>query len=73
MAGIDSFDGDVVELEKTLRMVEKRRGDLAGIDGRQGERTDLTSDMHVRSVPETETNPRTLSRWRTIARNWDEV
>ena len=65
---IESFDGDILEFEKALRMVEHRRGVLLGPDVRQGERTDLQPRTCVSEV-----HPKTASRYRKIARHWDEV
>jgi len=64
---IESFDGDVVEFEKALRIVEYRRGVLLGPDVTQGERTDLCEHAQV------DVHPRTAVRYRKIARHWDEV
>lgn len=64
---IASMDGDVLELEKALRIVEKRRGDLLG-PSHQGERTDLELRTRMSEVA-----GKTAQRWRTIAQAWDEI
>ena len=38
---VESFDGDSLEYEKALRLVECRRGVLLGVDVKPGDRTDL--------------------------------
>ena len=56
----------VPEYEKALRLVERRRGVLLGVDLRQGQRTDLELPTCVSEV-----HPKTASRYRKIARYWD--
>lgn len=59
---IASFQGDAVEYEKALRLVEKRRGDL--IDG--------VSGLATRGIDD-DSSASTHSRWRKIAAHWEEV
>lgn len=66
---VDSMQGDVVEYEKCLRIIEYRRGVLLGA-GQQGARTDL---QPFPSVEEVDVAPATASRYRSIARAWDDV
>ena len=47
--------------------MEYRRGVLLGPDDRQGERTDLHAHVNV------DVSSQTASRYRKIARHWDEV
>jgi hypothetical protein len=64
---IESLEkGDAVELEKALRIVEARRGELLGLDAQPG-RPSSNMDMHVAI---SETNPKTATRYRKIARHW---
>ena len=56
-----------LEFEKALRMLEKRRGDLAGTDVKSGPRNSSTHGGIE------EGSDGTLSRWRTIARGWDKI
>lgn len=67
---IDAFDGDILEFEKALRLVEKRRGDLLGAELRQGARTDL---QPVPQAVQVEVPRQTAYRWRTLAANWDNL
>ena len=71
---VECYDGDALEFEKALRMLEKRRGDLAG-PPEPGRRTDLQPVTRVLQVsPEIgETDKMTLSRWRIISRGWDKI
>lgn len=64
---IESYDGDNVEFEKALRIVEKRRGDMLGTTVTPGARTDLNTHVEVQE------SSMTMSRWRTIARHWDDL
>lgn len=57
---VDSFDGDALEFEKALRIVEKRRGELLGDDIRH---THVTIEV----------SRQTATRWRTIARKWEDL
>lgn len=66
---IESFQGDRLEFEKALRLVEARRGQLLGPDVRQGERTDLTPPR----AGELDASDGTKHRWRRIARSIDRV
>ena len=60
---------DVLELEKAMRIVEKRRGELLG-PTKQGTRHDLQLLPHAEEV----VIPfATASRYRQIARHWDEL
>ena len=59
---------DVVELEKALRYVEKRRGELLGSNVTQGRRTDLTSP----SLEKCDESEGAKARYRQIARHWDK-
>lgn len=66
---VEAWDGDCVEFEKALRIVEMRRGELR--PGEQGKRTDLTSGH---ACPEVDAvSEKTLSRWRLLARHWNEL
>lgn len=67
---IESFDGDIVEFEKALRIVECRRGVLLDPDVKPGERTDLNRPTRgtVPDIPK-----QTASRYRKIARHWRDV
>lgn len=62
---IESLGGDALEFQKALRVVEKRRGELLG-PTHQGKK--LLS--RVEEVAESEP---TQSRWRSIARWWDDL
>lgn len=64
---VESFDGDAVEFEKALRVVEKRRGDLLGPDVGAGFRTDLSM------LGKVEASPTTMNRWRQLARHWEDL
>lgn len=64
---IEAFGGDRLEFEKAMRIVEKRRGDLLGVDVGPGSRTDLTMQRKV------DEHHDARHRWRTIARNWDKL
>ncbi len=64
---IESFDGDVLEFEKALRVIEKRRGDLLG-PREPGKRTDLQPPPRV-----AEESEGSKQRWRMIARHWDDL
>lgn len=55
---IESMDGDALEFEKALRVLEKRRGDLLASGN-----THVTDDE----------SKMTRSRWRSIARAWEQV
>ena len=55
---VECYDGDALEYEKALRMLEKRRGELAGTKG----------SMHG-----SDSSPATVSRWRSIAEHWDDI
>lgn len=66
---IASFEGDSLEFEKALRIVEKRRGDLLG-EPEPGKRTDL---QPLTCMEEVEASAATINRWRMIARNWEEL
>lgn len=65
---LESFNGDVVEFEKALRVIERRRGELLGTDVTAGTRTDLNTHVKVDDI-----SPMTASRYRAIARAWDRI
>lgn len=66
---IDSLEkGDAVELEKALRIIEARRGELLGLDVTKGSRTDLSTRGKVDQVAAP-----TATRYRKIARHWSVV
>lgn len=65
----ESYGRDVTEARKVWRFVELRRGELAGPDVTQGERTDLRE--HAK-VPD-DASPRSVNRWRKMARHREEV
>ncbi len=67
-AFIEAMGRDRLEFEKALRTVECRRGVLAGPNVRRGARTDLNSAVKVPA----DVSPMTLSRYRNIARAWNE-
>lgn len=62
---VASFDGDALEFEKALRIVECQRGLLLGPDPHQGR-----PGPRVTQVEESDA---TQQRWRRIAREWDAV
>ena len=66
---IESFGGDSLEFEKAMRLVECRRGVLLGVNVKAGERTDLNRTTHGT----VDITKQTASRYRKIARYWDEV
>jgi DNA methylase len=66
-AYLDAHGTDALELEKAMRVVESRRGVIAGVDVLPGERTDLNTRV---KVPDSE-SPMSISRYRKLARNWD--
>ena len=68
---IESMDADSIEFQKALRVVEAKRGELAGEAPGQGSRSDLNFGTHA-EVPD-DADPRTVSRWRTIRRGWDKI
>lgn len=68
---IDSFNGDVVEFEKALRFVEKRRGDLLGEAKRGGDRR--SENQIPRMEDGLGASPPTIHRWRTLSRHWDRL
>lgn len=63
----ESYDLDATELLKALRVIEYRRGVLAGDPG-QGARTDLQLRQYAAEVDDA--SPRTVRNWRAIARHW---
>lgn len=65
---IEAMDGDALEFEKALRVVEKRRGELLGPAQHGGDRRSV-------QVPrvELDASPATANRWRTIAASWDRL
>jgi hypothetical protein len=65
---IDSMKADVLEVEKALRIVEARRGEILGMAVTQGARTDLSMHEKVEDV-----SAPTASRYRKIARAWEDV
>lgn len=65
---IESLGGDMLEFEKALRLVEKRRGDLAGPDVKPGPQN---LSMHEKIMADTSAT--TLSRWRKLARHWKKL
>lgn len=66
---IESFNGDALEFEKALRVVEKRRADLLE-PPKQGERNDLLQRAEKVDLGASDA---TISSWRKIGRNWDKV
>lgn len=58
---IDSFEGDILEFEKALRIVEKRRGEL------------LDKKFSRSKTFHPEESAAVQSRWRSIAANWETV
>ena len=66
---IDSLQaGDAVELEKALRIVEARRGELLDIDAKAGR--PRNGDTHVTI---SDVHKRTEIRYRKIARHWGTI
>lgn len=66
---IESLEkGDAIELEKALRIIEARRGELLGLDVTKGSRTDLSTRGKVEEVAAP-----TATRYRKIARHWSVV
>jgi hypothetical protein len=66
---IDSLEkGDAVELEKALRMIEARRGELLDHTVMPGTRTDLNTRVKVEDV-----SAMTATRYRKIARHWQTI
>lgn len=64
---IESFDGDIVDFEKALRVVEKRRGELVGDPG-MGRPEKVNTRVDFSDV-----SSMTASRWRKLARYWDDL
>lgn len=71
VAFIESYNGDAVEFEKALRIVERRRGVLLG-EPQPGRRSDLEPLTRTLEVAD-DVSAMTVSRWRAIARGWDAI
>lgn len=67
VAFVEALGGSVVEYEKALRIVEKRRGELLG-PKRQGARSDLSP-----ASDNFEVSRQTISKWKTLAEHWDSI
>ena len=63
---LDAHGTDATELEKAMRVVEARRGDLLPTE--QGKRNDLKPFPRMEEV---DVSAATASRYRALARNWD--
>ena len=72
-AYIDGLDGDATEFEKALRYVEKRRGELLGPADRGGDRRSDNFQITSKLIEKSDVHPMTASRYRQIARHWDDV
>ncbi len=66
---IESLEkGDAVELEKALRIIEARRGELLGLDVKPGPQTNYSTRGIIAEV----SGP-TATRYRKIARHWQTI
>jgi hypothetical protein len=66
---IESLEkGDAVELEKALRIIEARRGELLGLDAGPGRPAKLSTRGQLSEVANA-----TANRYRKIARHWQTI